>query len=155
MRILVALLLLLLFSLTPALADVTNASSQQIEINAQTQFGLSYSGNTSLMNYVEPGTTTSRFGLSTTVFVAPSTTDQQINLATLFPFINSAQLWGMQDISNPGQQLNWGLASGGQRFQMNPGGFFECRVTGSAPILYIDNPSSSSYVILKVFCIAN
>ena len=121
----------------------------------QAAYGLGYQSNSVLMNYCEPGTTQSLFGNSNTVFVPANTTGQAINLATMFPNINSALLWGIQDISNPGQLVSIGMAANGSRYTLAPGGFQVTRVSGSAPTLYVDNPSTNNYAILKVFCLAN
>ena len=123
-------------NLTPAHSQ-TNAAANQIEINAQVSYGLGWQANTNLLNYIEPGTTTALFANSTTVFIPPNTIDQQINLATLFPNINTAVLWGVADISNPGQPFSLGMAAGGARYAIAAGGFQINRVAGSAPVLYV------------------
>lgn len=155
MKALLTALLLLFLSILPAGAQVTNAQNLQVEIASQAVLGLSYGVNQTLQNYNENGSTTARFALSQTIFVPPNTTDQSINLATLFPSINSAIMWGVSDISSPGQAWSFGMAAGGSRFDINPGGYFSARVNGSAPTIFVDNPSATSYVVLKVWGIAN
>ena len=138
-----------------ALALPTNTTAQQVEINAQVNWGLSEFANSLLLNYQEPNTTTALFNSSITVVVPAATNNYQVNLATTFPFLNDAIVYGIKDMSNPGQQVDIGLASSGQRFSMAPGGFFVIRVDGSAPTLYIDNPSVSDAAILQVFTMGN
>jgi hypothetical protein len=141
----------------PAYPQASNATANQIEINTQVSYGLGFQNNTNLIDYVEPGTTTALYNGQTTVFIPPSTTDQAINLATLFPYVNTPLLWGVQDISNPGQSFSLAMAAsaGSQKFTIAPGGFQINRVNGSAPILYVSNSDPSNYVILKVFMLAN
>jgi hypothetical protein len=153
--IIVGYIILFCICTKPAGAQVSNAQPNQVEINAQVAYGLGYQSNSVLMNYIEPGTTTALFGNSATVFVPASTTDQVVNLATLFPYINSAELWAVEDISNPGQSVLIGTATGSNKFTLAPGGFFEARVYGSAPTLYISNPSTNQYAILKFINLAN
>ena len=139
----------------PVHPQASNAQANQIEINAQVAYGLGYQSNTVLMNYVEPGTTTALFNETVTVAVPANTTNYPINLATMFPNINSAILYGVADISNPGQQFSLGMDSSGARLTIAPGGFGMWRVNGSAPTLYVDNPSSNLYCLIKVMCIGN
>lgn len=133
----------------------TNATPEQITINTQINFGLTDFANTLLLNYQEPNTTTCLFQLSQNFIAVANTVNQVIDLATMFSSINTAVLYGIVDISNPGQQVNIGMASSGSRFNMNPGGFFLVRANGSSPTLFVDNPSSSVNAILQVFCLAN
>jgi hypothetical protein len=137
------------------MTSYTNATSQQVQINSQIIFGLAQNNNTVLLNYIEPDTTMALFSGSLVVVVPPNTNNNTYNLTTLFPVANTPILWGMVDISNPGQQVNWGLASSGARFDMNPNGFFVCRVNGSAPTLYIDNPSASVDALIQLFVLSN
>ena len=139
----------------PSHAQATNAQANQIEINAQVAYGLGYQSNTVLMNYCEPGTTTALFNMSNTVVIPPATTDYAVNLSTMFPSINSAVCWGVEDISNPGQAFSLKMDPGGNSFSVAPSGFVLTRVNGSAPTLYLDNTSTTNYAIIKVFCIAN
>ena len=135
--------------------QASNGQANQIEINSQIAYGLGYQSNEVFLNYVEPGTTTALFGQTVTVAVPANTTNYPINLATMFPNVNTAIMYAVEDISNPGQQVSIGMDSGGSRFIMAPGGFFECRVNGSSPTLYVDNASVNQYALLKVVCIAN
>lgn len=144
---------LAMFSL-PCFAQ-TNAAEQNVCIQAQVAFGLGLFSNQSLLNYSEPSTTTAKFSNSTTVAVPPSTSNQQINLSTLFPNIATPILFGMSDISDPGQAVDWGLASGGTRFPMAAGGFMITRVSGTGPVVYVDNDSTTEYALLQVFCLGN
>lgn len=154
MRKLLAAAVAMFLTVLPAVAQ-TNATDQQVEINGQVSFGLSYFGNTNLLNYAEPGTTTAKFQGSAVVMVPPSTTDQAVSLSSLFANISTPICIGLKDISNPGQQCNWGMAAAGTRFNMAAGGFSLMRVNGSRPTLYLDNPSSTSYCIVQVFCMGN
>lgn len=134
----------------------TNATPQQIQINAQACFGLSQSTNNLVVNYQEPNTTTALFKGIEELSIPANTVNNTINLANYFTAINTALLWGLQDISNPGQQVNIGMASSGTRFSMAPSGFFLIRVNGgSSPILYIDNPSLTTSAILQLIVLAN
>jgi hypothetical protein len=140
---------------SPTFGQATNALDQEIEINAAVSFGLSYFGNTSLLQYVEPTTTKAKFQNSSTVVLSPNTTNNPINLATLFPSLNTALVYGIKDMSQPGQQVNVGMAAGGSRFNMAPGGFFLVRVSGSSPTIYADNPSLTKFAIVQVFSLGN
>ena len=119
----------------PSHAQATNAQANQIEINAQVAYGLGYQSNT--------------------VVIPPATTDYAVNLSTMFPSINSAVCWGVEDISNPEQAFSFKMDPGGNSFSVAPSGFVLTRVNGSAPTLYLDNTSTTNYAIIKVFCIAN
>jgi len=151
----IGFVILAYFCITPVKSQVSNAQPNQIEINAQVAYGLGYQSNSSLLNYIEPGTTTALFGNATTIFVPPATADQTVNLAALFPNINQAVLWGVQDISNPGQSVSIGTAAGSNKFTLAAGGFLLSRVYGSAPTLYIINSSPNTYSVLKLVCLAN
>lgn len=155
--ILVSALFTSLLALAATATPVSNLTTQQIEINAQVNFGLSDFTNSLLLNYQEPNSTTASTSNSATVTVTANTTDNQVNLSTLFPITatNNAICYGVVDISNPGQQVNIGLAAGGSRFNMAPSGFMLIRVTGSKPTLYIDNPSATVTAVLKVFCLTS
>ena len=61
----------------------------------------------------------------------------------------------MQDISDPGQAVSFGMAAAGTRFDMAASGFMMVRVAGSRPTLYVDNASSSHYAILQVSCMGD
>lgn len=143
----------------PAKGQATNATAQQVEINSQVAFGLGYQSNQTLMNYVAPGTLTAKFALQTTVFIPPSTTAQAVNLATLFPFINTAIVYGLQDITAAGQAITVSMKSDGTNgMPQAAGGFSEWRVNcaiASAPTLYLTNSDATNYAIVKVFCLAN
>jgi hypothetical protein len=136
----------------------TNATPVQFELNAQVNYGLSYLGNATVFTYAEPNQSTALFSTSQTVLIPANSTNNTVNLATLFPNVNNPLVFVLTDISNPGQEMNIGMASGGSRFDMNPNGFFMFRVsqsTGSCPTLYIDNPSSNMSAFLQVTCLAN
>ena len=133
----------------------TNTTPQQVEINAQVNWGLSEFTSSLLLNYQEPNTTTALFSATITVVVPINTTNNAYNLATLFPADNSPLLFGLADLSQPGQQLNWGLASSDGRFQMAPGGFALMRVNGGAPTIYVDNPSTTQPAVLQIFSLSN
>lgn len=133
----------------------TNAASEQIEINAQVNFGLSLTVSDLLLDYEEPNSTTALFRGASTVVVPQNTSNQQIVLSTLFPGFNSYICFGIQDISNPGQAINFGLTSGGARIPMAAGGFSLQRVSGSVPTIFVDNTSVTTPAILRVFAIGN
>jgi hypothetical protein len=133
----------------------TNASPQQVQISSQICFGLSQNNNTVLQNYNEVSTTTALFQGSIDVPVPANSTNNAFNLATLFPVANTPLLWGIQDISNPGTQVNVGLSSSGPRFNLNPNGYLTARVNGGAPTIYIDNPSMSNGAIIQLFLLSN
>ena len=148
--------LVLVLGLTLPVGSVTtNANPQQVEVNAEVSFGLGYGTNTNLLNYVEPGTTTCLFNGSTTIFIPASTTNQAVNLATLFPYINTPVLWGWKDISSPGQAVTWSLTSSGATMNQAAGGFCLFRVNGNAPTVYFNNTSMTEPAILQVFMLAN
>ena len=140
MKQLIAPLLALLLS-APCLAQ-SNYGAQQVTINAQVNFGLQYWSNSSLMNYAESTGTTCLYHGTNTIAVPPNTTNYQVDLSALFPNIATPIMISMQDVSDPGQAVSWGLASGGQRFVMAANGFMLNRVNGGRPTLYIDNASS-------------
>ena len=136
----------------------TNAQPNQVEINCQVSYGLGWQASTTMMNYIEPGTTTANYPLSTIVYVPPSTTAQAINLATLFPNIQSAILYAVQDDSNPGQAFSLATGAADTYMPIAAGGFACFRVNcpiASAPTLYVSNSDASNYVILKVLALAN
>lgn len=142
-------------SVTPVSSAVTNATAQQVQINSQIIFGLSQNNNSVLQNYIEPNTTTALFAGSLPVVVPADSVNNEYNLSTLFPLANSPILWGLEDKSNPGQQVNVGLTASGPRFFINPNGYLTARVNGGAPILYIDNPSANSAALLMLFMMSN
>lgn len=136
----------------------TNASPQQCEISAQVNYGLSSMQNALILDYNEPDTTTVLFYASTPQVVTANTNNSTFNLQTLFAGINTAVAIGWSDISNPGQEIDWGLALSGSRFKMNPNGFTLIRVNqalASLPTIYIDNPSVSVNALIQFFCLAN
>lgn len=156
--VLVMLALSMWISAIETSGQPTNLRAQQIEINSQCSFGLGYQSNQTLMNYVEPGTTTANFALSTTIFVPPSTTAQAVNLATLFPNITTAILYGVADLSYPGQEVLISMKSDGTNpMPQAAGGFSQWRVNcpiADAPTLYLTNEDADNYCIVKVFCLA-
>lgn len=133
----------------------TNTSPEQIEINAQVNFGLSLTISDLLLDYQEPNTTTALFRGATTIVVPANTSNQQIVLSTLFPAVNSFICYGLQDVSNPGQAVNIGLASGGARVPLAAGGFSLTRVSGSVPTIFVDNASVTTPCILRIFAMGN
>lgn len=169
------MLLIWLLCARPAKTQVPNAAPNQVEINAQVAYGLGYQSNTVLMNYIEPGTTTAQFNETSTVRIPPNAMSYPVNLEFLFPGVYTPILWGIKDVSNPGQTFNLGMCYGGgealkprdttpkgvvHRFGSNaltiaPGGFMIARCNGGFPTFYVDNPSSTQYVLLQVFCLAN
>jgi hypothetical protein len=142
-------------SATPSTSTYTNAAPQQVQINSQIVFGLAQNNNTVLQNYIEPNTTTALFPGMLLVVVPANSTNNAYNLATLFPLANTPIMWGIMDVSNPGQQINVGLAASGQRFMLNPNGYLTARVNGGAPTLYIDNPSASVNALIQLFMLSN
>ena len=134
----------------------TNANTQNITIDAQVGMGLQNMPASRLLYYEEPSTTTAKFADTSTIVIPPNTVDQVLNLATLFPGINTALVFVIADItSSPGVPINFGMAAGGARFNMAAMGFFVVRVNGSAPTLYLDNPSLTQNGILQVSVLAN
>ena len=130
------------------------ATAQQIQIAAQVAFGLSNEYPNVLFQYTEPTTTTAGLAASTIVQIPANTTDNAIVTATLFPGFTTPLLWGIAEMTNPGIQLNVGLASGGARLHMAVGGFWITRVNGTGTTFYIDN-ASSSIALLNVFALSN
>ena len=131
-------------------------TAQQVIISGQVAYGLGWNATTVLLNYAEPSTTTCTWESSTVIEIPENTTNNQINLASLFPGVTTAVVYGWQDVTaSPGQQLNWGLASSGARFDMAPAGFTVIRVTGSSPTIFVDNPSASQNAYLQVSCMGN
>ena len=156
----IALIVLVIFLTTIAYfcypgQAATNATPQQFELNAQTNYGLSYLGNATTFSYAEPNTSTALFSLSQTFLIPANSTENTINLATAFPVVNSALVYTISDMSNPGLQTSIGTATGANKFIMNPNGFMMIRAKGSAPILYIDNPSINMSAFLQVTVLAN
>ncbi len=131
----------------------------QFECSAQVNFGLNNYGNTAIFSYNEPNTNTVAFQQIQQEFVAANTTNNSYNLATIFSQINTGAVVGWYDATpSPGQQLNWGMASSGSRFNMLPQGFSLLRINNTAatlPTIFVDNPSSSVVAILVFFILAN
>ncbi len=131
-------------------------TAQQVIIAGQLAFGLGWSATTVLMNYQEPSTTTCTLQASSVVKIPKNTTNNTINLATLFPAVTTAVAYSIADItSSPGQQVAVGMASSGSRFQMAPMGMMMFRVNGSSPTLYCDNASMTTDAYLSVSCMGN
>ena len=137
----------------------TNLTAQQVVISAQVNFGLSDFANALILNYQEPNTTTClSYAATAPQVVLANTNNVAFNLQSIFSAINTAVLIGFVDISNPGQQVNWGLASSGPRFYQNPSGFTLIRTNqaiATLPTVYIDNPSANMNALLQFFCLAN
>lgn len=153
-RLLTVLAAALVATISPGL-PATNATPTQVTIDADIIFGLAQWANMPLFRYIEPTSTTCLFAESATVVVPPATSNQAVNLATLFPSINTAVAYCVTDISYPGQQVSIGMASGGSRFTLAANGFLMARVNGTAPTLYVDNASASASAILRVVAIGN
>lgn len=136
----------------------TNATANQFECNLQVAYGLSWQANQVLCNYIEPGTSQANYPLATTIYVPPSTTAQAVNLATLFPYIQTALFYSVQDVSNPGQAFSFSTASAGNYIPIAAGGFAAFRTNcpiGSAPTIYLSNADTVNYCIVKVSGLAN
>lgn len=137
----------------------TNAAPQQVSLTAQVNFGLSSFVNNQILNYEEPSTTTCLFDwLSPPQVITANTNNVQFNLATLLSGINTAVVIGWKDVSDPGQQINWGLTSGGARFDMAANGFTLLRLSqgqSTLPIVYFDNPSLTVNALIQFFSLAN
>jgi hypothetical protein len=137
---------------------ITNAQPQQFQCSAQVNFGLSDQSNSLLLNYQEPNGNTALYQFTQTQFVPANSTNNAYNLASMFAASNTPAVIGWYDASNPGQQMNWGMQSGGSRFDMNLNGFTLLRVTNATatlPTIYVDNPSPGNVGILVFFCISN
>ena len=154
MRWITALVAALVASVLPVMA-VTNTTATQFDCRASVNFGLSQYATIPMFSYAEPTASTALFNSSQIIVVPPATTDQAINLPTLFPFLNTALVVSVQDISSPGQATAIGLASGGSRLPLAARGFILSRVSGTVPVLYIDNASSTTSAILKVTVLGN
>lgn len=149
------LLAFLLSTLTlAAYATTPVGTSQQVNISGQMAFGTQQVYPNVLFQYQEPGTTTAQFSGSTTIAIAGSTSNVAVNTATLFPGVNTPICYVLQEITNPPQQLNVGLASGGARLDLNPQGFLMVRVVGGTPTFYVDNPESTPG-LLQVSVLSN
>lgn len=138
-----------------AKATAPSASAQQIQVSGQLCFGTQNVYPNVLFQYQESGLTTAQYGGSTTISIPANTTNQAINTATLFPGIVTPVAFVVQEITNPPQQLNIGLASGGARIDLNPQGFLMVRVSGGFPTFYLDNPSMSEAALVQVSYLSN
>jgi hypothetical protein len=79
----------------------------------------------------------------------------QVNTATLFPGFVTPVCFGVQEITSPSRELNFGLSSGGPRINLSSGGFIIVRTRSGSPTFYIDNPSLSNDAVIRVFGLSN
>lgn len=147
-------IMLWLTTAAPALAAAAGVS-QNIQLGAQMVMGMQSQYPNTLFQYQEPVTTTAQFQGSTIVSVPANTTNNQINTATLFPGCVTPVAIGVQEMTNPGLQVNVGLSSSDTRLQIAPGGFILLRLNGGFPTFYVDNPSVSSPALVRVFILSN
>ncbi len=128
--------------------------AQNVQISSQVVMGLQGIYPDILLQYQEPTTTTAQFAGSTTVVIPANTTGNVVSCATLFPAFASPVCIGLQDVTNPGQQVNVGTSTDDGRINMAASGFFVYRVADGLPTFYIDNPGDSDAAI-RVFGLSN
>lgn len=119
-------------------------TDQNISLNMQVGFGLQENPAQLALNYSESITTTAKYLNNYTETIAANTTNNQVDLATIFAGITEPIAFGMQVLDeSPGNPVNWGLASSGTRFGLGATGALLIRLSPdeTLPTLYIDNPS--------------
>ncbi len=120
-----------------------------VQLNTWLRLG----ATTTLLNYIEPSSTTATLQYQTIAVIPASTSNYAVNLATVLAFPTAPIAVGWLDLT--GTALNWGLASGGTRFSQAANGFNLMRLTtGTLPTVYFDN-ASAAVVELQIFAVGN
>ncbi len=125
-------------------------TNQNVQISSQVALGLQSAYPQTILQYQEPSTTTAQFSGSTTVTIPASSTDNQINTATLFPGITSPICFGIEDVTDPGVAVSYGTSADDERINLAAGGFAVYRVASGMPTYYFDNATASDASI-RVF----
>lgn len=150
-KILLALALMLVLCL-PSWAG---ANPNQIQFGCQVVDGMQNQYPNVLLQYQEPSTTTCQFSGAIVVPVFANSTNTQINTATIFGGFTVPVLVGIQEITSPSLPVNIGLTSSGPRLQLAPGGILVVRLNAGFPTFYVDNTSTNSTALLRVFMLSN
>lgn len=131
-------------------------TAQNIQISALASFGLLDFSHTTLLNYQEPSSSTATIQGTTTENIPATTSNNLINLSTLFPAAATpVALMIIDTTPSPGVALALGLVSSGTRFFLAGGGFILMRLgAGALPNIYIDN-SSSTIATIQISILSN
>lgn len=99
-----------------------------------------------MVNYVESSANTAGVALKTVVTLSGSTTNNAVNLATLFPGVTAAKDLTIRDItSSPGKATSISAHNSGTKLPMKARGVLSLTLNGGTPpTLYIDNSGAGS-----------
>lgn len=108
-------------------------------------------------NFQSNETFTAAAVANTIVSVPANTTDQAVNLATLFPALTATSFIVVQDVTaTPGQPFSVTTVSGSGRIAIAGGGFLAWTQNGGAPpTLYLTNPSTTTASDIQISVMSN
>jgi hypothetical protein len=137
-------------------AQLTNVAQQQAYVACQIVFGYLDWTHTSLLNYLEPSTTTAAVADSVEFVVPANSVGNQFQFSSSFPAAQDGVAFFVQDITYPapanGVFVGMDSQSPGSsiRIPLNPGGFLAGRITGQMCDLVFQNTNPSTQIILRI-----
>ena len=131
---------------------MTIGSQQGYNFILQAGFGQA-PGN--LVNYIEPVSVQAGEGLKTVVNIPFNTTNNQINLATLFPALTVINALIVRDITQIGQAVTISSANTGTKLPLKALGIMATTPMSAPFSLYVDNASLTAAATLEVTVIGS
>jgi len=123
-------------------------TAQQAYISLRANLGYPDYTNQPLINFVSSTTFTAAALAINEVTVSANTTDQAVNLSTLFPALSNLLFVMFIDITTPGQPFSITSVSGSGRLSVAANSFYAYMPnTSSGPTLYLTNANSTSSLI--------
>jgi hypothetical protein len=124
-------------------------AAQQFQVNCQVSFGLLDWSHTSLLNYVEPITSTATKADSITINIPQSSTNNTFSFSGVFSADTNGSVVILQDITNPvlSNPIGMGIhvsAGHSDRVPIAPGGCVVFRIQGQMPAIEFDNSNTSA-----------
>lgn len=128
------------------------AAAQQFQVNCQVSFGLLDYTHTTLLNYVEPITSTATTANSLNISVPASTTNNAFTFSSSFPQATNGSVVVIQDVTYPPLATGLGLglhvsAGHSARITLAPNGCMVFRINGQMPGIELDNGNTLNAVV--------
>lgn len=126
------------------------ATSVPLYIAVQAFLGQPDYTHETILNFISGTTLTGTKVYKTTVALADSTTDQQVNLATLFPNLTACKLLIVIEITSTPVAISIGFAAGASK-ALKAGYPFIFPLNGTAPgSLYLSNSSGGAAEVMVI-----
>ncbi len=102
-----------------------------------------------IANYASANDVVAAAGDTGTVVIANGTTDNELDLAAMFPAMTGPIFVVIQEVTNPGVGFLWGTAAGDVTQSVGANGFVAWTADGTTALesIFVDNPDADDIVL--------